>query len=74
MYQISEFELERRNQNTNKIKYSEYLKHNNPIQTVVRLHFRYLSLNYPRVSRILLKRGTIVADSRHAKELHYGVI
>ena len=42
-----EFESERRNQNTNKIKDSKYLKHNNPIQTVVRLYFRYLSLNYP---------------------------
>ena len=31
----------------NKIKYSKYLKHNNPIQTVVRLYSRYLSLNHP---------------------------
>ena len=47
IYQISEFESEHHNQNTNKIKYSKYLKCNNPIQTVVRLYFRYLSLNYP---------------------------
>ena len=44
---ILEFESEHHNQNSNKIKYSKYLKHNNPIQTVVRLYFRYLSLNYP---------------------------
>ena len=41
------FESEHQNQNINKIKYSKYFKHNNPIQTVVRLYFRYLSLNYP---------------------------
>ena len=41
-----EFEPERRNQNTNKIKDSKYLKHDNPIQTVVRLYLQYLSLNY----------------------------
>ena len=47
IYQISAFELECRNQNTNKIKDSKYLKHNNQIQTVVRLYFRYLFLNRP---------------------------
>ena len=45
--QISEFESERRNQNTNKIIDSKYLKHNNQIQTVLRLYFRYLCLNHP---------------------------
>ena len=44
---MSEFESERQNQNTNKIKDSEYLKHNNPIQTFLGLYFRHLSLNYP---------------------------
>ena len=44
---ISEFESEHQNQNTNKIKYTKYLKHNNPIQKSVRLCFWYLSLNYP---------------------------
>ena len=39
--------MEHQNQNTNKIKYSKYLKHNNPIQTVVRLYFRYFSLIDP---------------------------
>ena len=34
-------------QNTNKIKCSKYLKHNNKIQTVVQLYVRYLSLNHP---------------------------
>ena len=47
IYIISEFESEHQNQNTNKIIYSKHLKHHNPIQTVVRLYFRYLSLNYP---------------------------
>ena len=45
-YQISEIESERRNQTTNKIKDSKYLKQNNQIQTVVRLIFRSLFLNY----------------------------
>ena len=35
------------NQNTNKIKDSKYLKHNNQIQTVLRLYLRYLCLNHP---------------------------
>ena len=47
MYTIMEFESEHQNQNTIKIKHSKYLKHNNSIQTVVQLYFRYLSLNYP---------------------------
>ena len=47
MYQISEFGSERRNQNTYKIKYSKYSKHNNKIQTVVRLYFRSVCLNHP---------------------------
>ena len=46
-YQISGIESECRNKNDNKIKDTKYLKQNNQIQTVVRLHFRYLCLNYP---------------------------
>ena len=42
-----EFKSERSNQNTNKIKDSKYLKHNDQIQTVVRLYFWYLCLNHP---------------------------
>ena len=48
---ILEFESEHQNQNSNKIIYSKYLKHNNPIQTVVQLYFRCLSLNYPIKNR-----------------------
>ena len=47
IYQNSEFESENWNQNTNKIKDSKYLGHNNQIQTVVRINFRYLCLNHP---------------------------
>ena len=43
---ILEFESEHQNQNSNRINYSKYLKHNNQIQTFVQLYFRYLSLNY----------------------------
>ena len=46
MNQISEFESECQNQNTNKIKGSKYLKYNSPIKTVVRIYLRYLSLNH----------------------------
>ena len=59
MYQISEFELERRNQNTNKIKDIKYLKHNNQIQTVVRLYFRYLSLNNP-INNLSVKLDDVI--------------
>ena len=44
---MSSFEPERKNQNISKIKDSKYLKHNNQIQTVVRLYFRYFFLNHP---------------------------
>ena len=52
-------ESERRNQNTNKIKDSKYLKHNNPIQVVVRLYFRYLSLNHP-INNLSVKPGDVI--------------
>ena len=54
-----EFEPERRNQNTNKIKDSKYLKHDNPIQTVVRLYFRYLSLDHP-INNISVKLDDVI--------------
>ena len=59
IYQIWEFESEHQNQNTNKIKYSKYLKHNNTIQTVVWLYFRYLSLNHP-VNNLSVKLDDVI--------------
>ena len=59
IYQISEFESEHQNQNTNKIKYGKYLKHINSIQTAVRLYFRYLSLNYP-INNLCVKTDDVV--------------
>ena len=43
---MSEFESERQNKNTNKIKESKYLKQKNQMQSVVRLNFQYLCLNH----------------------------
>ena len=59
IYQISEFESEHQNQNTNKIKYSKYLKHDSPIQTVVQLYFQYLSLDYP-INNISVKTDDFI--------------
>ena len=59
IYLTSEFESEHQNQNTNKIKYSKYLKHNNTIQTVVWLYFRYLSLNYP-INNLSVKLDDVI--------------
>ena len=57
--QISEFESERRNQNTNKIKDSKYLKHNNQIQTFIWIYIRYLCLNHP-INNINVKLDDVV--------------
>ena len=35
------------------------MKHNNPIQTVVRLYFRYLSLNYP-INNLIVKLDDVI--------------
>ena len=35
------------------------MKHNNPIQTVVRLYFRYLSLNYP-INNLSVKLDDVI--------------
>ena len=58
IYPISEFESEHQNQNTNKIKYSKYLKHNNPIQTVVR-HHQFSHWDY-LLDNLGLSTGSIV--------------
>ena len=59
IYQILVFDSEHQNQNTNKIKYSKYMKHNNPIQTVVQPYFRYLSLNYP-INNLSVKLDDVI--------------
>ena len=35
------------------------MKHNNPIQTVVRLYYRYLSLNYP-INNLSVKLDDVI--------------
>ena len=35
------------------------MKHNNPIQTVVRLYFQYLSLNYP-INNLSVKLDDVI--------------
>ena len=54
-----EFESERRNQSTNKIKDSKYLKNSNHIQAVVRLYFRHLCLNHP-INHINVKLDDVI--------------
>ena len=55
MYDIIKF-------HTDNIKDRKYLKHNNTIQKVVRLYFRYLSLNHP-MNNLSVKLDDVIHGS-----------